>query len=247
MGRRTIRLGSTISFDKEKEADIIKKVEFLKGRHMLGDFISNLLRVTLDSPDKLESKEKLNKSLDEIASCGMLQDRYKFFNDVSKSIEELKSKVDAMHDMNVKLLCLAQFGKHMGLESKTNNLLMAQFVLEQQLNEISNKLGITHANHVFNSNKLQDTKEKAGEVFLYIIETYDSIVKEMQENLFKQIEVNVSAVGVAPVAVAEPVKEKETTKATVAPVVLFDDSTTENEEPIDFGQADLGALDAFLG
>lgn len=236
MGKRTIRLGSAISFDEEKEADIINKVEFLLSKHKLGDFIGNLLRVTLESPDKLDSRDKLNKSLEEIAEYGMTYDRYKFFTDVSKSIEDLKNKVDSMYEMNMKLMCLAQFGKHIGLEAKTNNSLMAQFVLEKQLEDITNKLGVAHVKHVFSSNKILETEEKAKDVLEYIIETYDSIVSEIQSNIFKEIELKVNTVPgtiVQQESIVEEVKEEK--------------KEDIGEQIIDFGKADLGALTNFFG
>lgn len=240
MSRHTIRLGSTISFDAEKEADIIKKIEMLTSRHMLGEFISNLLRVAFESPDKLESQEKLNKALREVTEFGMMGDRYKFFNETSKTIEKLKNRVDEMYDMNLKLLCLAQFGKHMGIEPKTNNSLMAQFVLEQQLTELSDKLGIAHMRHVYNSNKLIDAQEKAGDIFKYIIETYDNIVKEMQQTVLKPGEF-----AIAMPSVGTAVNEEDNTDK-VSPVP-FEESEEGEQEVVDFGEADLASLTDFLG
>ena len=187
MSRRVIRLGSNLSFDEEQERDIIDKVESLSNKHKLGEFISHLIRVAFECPDKLENKEELTKTLSELERYGMAHNRFEFFNSVNKRLEEMKVKVDAMHEMNIKLLNLARFGKHMGLESKTDNMLRTQFALEQQLTEICVTMGVTHPKHVFSSNKIQETHDKANNIFNYIIETYDNIVNELQHSVIREV------------------------------------------------------------
>ena len=51
---------------------------------------------------------------------------------------------------------LAQMGKHLGLEDKTNNTLMASFILERQIQDLQNTLGVGTLTP-FSSNKLEDT------------------------------------------------------------------------------------------
>lgn len=244
MARRTIRLGSTISFNEETEADIISKIEYLTGRHALGDFISDLLRVALDSPEKLDSRKQLDNVLSEINTSGMATDRLQFFRDISRQIEDMKSKVDKMYDMNLKLMCLAECGKHMGLEDKTKNSLRAQFVLEQQLEELTGTLGISHTNHIFNSNKLLETETKSKEILKYILETYDGVMTELKEEIFKEVELklnNIQVTGVPVMAVPGAVDEQAVGED------VAEEEVQEDDEPVDFGNADMSLLNNFFG
>lgn len=240
MGRRSIRLGSTISFNEETEADIISKIEYLTSRHMLGDFISNVLRVAFESPDKLESKTSMSKAISEISASGMTKDRVQFFSSVSKEIEEMKAKVDKMYDMNLKLLCLAECGKHMGIEDKTKNSLRAQFVLERQLEDLTSALGLTHATHVFNSNKVIETEEKAKDIFKFILETYDGVLTELKEDVFKEIELKLNNIQVSGVVAAAD------TTADTGKDIHEEESKDNGDDIVDFGNADMAALGAFL-
>lgn len=210
MSKHSIRLGSTITFDSEKERDIIAKIDYIKGKHKLGDFISNLLRIGLDSPYKLESKEKIDKALEDLEANGISYDRADYFKMISKEIEVMKARVDEIYDMNLKLLTMAKFGKQIGLEGKTENMLMSQFVLERQLTSICDILGIEHANHVFNSNKIQDTKEKAESVLEYIIESYDGIIGEIKNGVANaMVSSNVQNNVIASSNIAHHIENKE--------------------------------------
>lgn len=251
MGRREIRLSSVISFDEEKEADIIEKVDALLDSRNFGGVVSNLIRVYFDCPSKLESQKELVKALSDIDKLGVTNDRYKFFKEVSKAIKYMENKIDAIYDMNLKLLTLAQFGKHIGIEQKTDNMLRAQFVLEKQLEDLSNTLGIDHINHVFNSNKLLDSHEKSKEILEYIIETYDGVVKEISKDAIIGMGMGVGLglgekMEQSPQEVlGEPVGKQET-KDDDHNINEIKDSK-DTEEYIDFGDADINALNSFFG
>mgnify|MGYP001040007755 CR=1 FL=1 len=252
MSRRTIRLGSTLSFDEEKEKDIIDAIETLSRSHKLGELVSHIIRVAFDNPGDLESREKLNKAFEEVSRLGMSRNRFEFFQQVSRTIEEMKAKVDTMYDMNLKLLTLAQFGKRLGIEERTDSMLAAQFVLQKQIDVIANTLGITHPNHTYYSNKIQETHEKADDILVYILESYDNIINELKESLVG---------GVNTVTDVSEESNKTDREMEDRSVDIQEDeednppevSGTTSEEPeekeeyIDFGDADLGALASFFG
>lgn len=248
MEKYNLRLGSTITFDAEQERDLIDKIEYLSGRHKLGEVISNLLRIAFESPNKLSSREQLESAMHELDDYGMSQSRAEFFEKASRDMDCMKAKVDKIYEMNLKLLTLASFGKQMCLEQKTDNMLMAQFVLEQQLKSLSDTLGIDNVNHVFESNKVQDTHDLADSILEYIIETYDGIVKEIKEvassNTVKTSQVTSNMTTEKPDTANETLRtDKDTTKAESSEFSLGEDT----DETIDFGNADLDALNNFFG
>ena len=252
MSRRTIRLGSTLSFDEEKEKDIIDAIETLSRSHKLGELVSHIIRVAFDNPEDLASREKLNKAFEEVSRLGMSRNRFEFFQQVSRTIEEMKAKVDTMYDMNLKLLTLAQFGKRLGIEERTDSMLAAQFVLQKQIDVIANTLGITHPNHTYYSNKIQETHEKADDILVYILESYDNIINELKESLVGGVNT------VTDVSEESNKTDREMEDRSVGIQEDEEDNQTEvsgttSEEPeekeeyIDFGDADLGALASFFG
>lgn len=244
MERYTIRLGSTLSFDKDKEKDIIEVVERLSSSHKLGPFISCLLRVALEDPNDLKHRDNLVEALEYINEYGMTIERHKFYKDVEGQISEMKRKVDEIYNMNLKLLTLAQFGKHLELESRTENMLRAQFILERQLEELTNILGVDNPGHIFESNKIQDTQEKSKEILEYIINTYDSLVEELKGSLFSSDRLMV----VASSDTMEKVEDEADVEDDTEEIEETDQlEEQETEEYIDFGDADLDALSNFFG
>lgn len=239
MGKRKIKLGSTITLDEEKEKDTIDFIESMLRSHKLGEFISNLLRIAVDKPTALENRQRLIAVARELEEYGMTEERAKFFKNMSRELLVMKEKVDAMYEMNLKLMCLAQYGKHIGLEAKTENSLMAQFMLEKQINDICHKLGINHLNHVFESNKCSGVKDKAEDILAYILETYDNIISESRNSIYNEISMRGNFV---PVQNAMAVNEADIKKE--EPVV---EETTKEDEYVDFGNADISSIENMLG
>ena len=253
MDKRIIRLGSTITFDSKMEKDIADRVDNLSSSRKLGPLISNILRVVLESPETVVSQEKLIKAVEEVDKYGMTKERHDFFSGISKEIEQMKHKVDAMYDMNTKLVAAAKFGKAMGIEDKTKNMLAAQFTLEKQLNEITSKLGITHTNHIFKSDRIHDVYDRADETLEFIIDTHGNILSELEELINKKIEINVNVSGASGVDLSKQVEEQKSISKETKGIKLvgkdntFDDSKVDESDIVDFGDADIGALDSFFG
>lgn len=254
MGVYTQRLGASISFDEEKEADIIKAVQDLTDKHKLGPLISNLLRVYFENPSKF------GDGLKELERFGISYNRQVYFNNIAKELDEMRRKVNEIYDMNLKLLTLAKFGKHIGLEGKVNNSLMAQFILEKQLKDLSNKLGVDLG--AFNSNKIQEVNKLADDTLEYIIETYDSIVTELRDIIFREIElkfklsdgvvINADRSIDTNISKVEDKKESlevvnEGNEGSVDKGEFNTFTEDDDDEYIDFGNADLNALSTFLG
>lgn len=280
------KLGCTISFDKNKEKDIIDKIEYLLSRHKLGWFISNLIRIAFDSPYSLESKAELNKLFKEINENDMLLDRKRFFEKLAKEIEEMRHKIDEIYDMSLKMMLLAQFGKQLGLEKKAENTMAAQFILQKQINDLCETLGISTLNNVYASDKVKNVKKYADEVMEYILTAYDNMITEMSLHLSNLIEMknligwaisgsggqsNMDGVGDKGSAQKDVEGKDDEVKVEKFGKISSSNTTSENkretkkeaeneikdeyedaeeindDELIDFGNADLEALANFLG
>lgn len=273
MSKRAIKLGATIYFDEQKEHDIIKKIEEMTKARKFSDFISNLIRVAFDSPESLESKEAIHARLNELANNdNIIKDRTVFFDSLNKEIFKMKSKLDEIYDMNLKLLTLASFKKQLGLESKVDGMLMAQFAMQKQLSQICKILEIDNPNSIFESDKVMDTHKKADMVLEYIIESYEEIVRELRENAMAQATIQVQAIPVSqpvgqpinpPVATTEVVTNQTESSLSVpsisAPKVAekieekeevynkIEENTEPVEEVIEFSADNYDALVGLFG
>lgn len=183
MGVIQIRPGETLKFDAEKEADIVEKVKALSNSHKLGDLVANLLRIAFESPELLEDRAKLISSVNRIQQLGMSQNRHEYYLSINKEMESLRKKIDEIYSMSYKVYTLALMNKLLNIEKQAENSLMATFILERQVENITRTLGIDSIGHIFESNKLESTKNKAEDVLEYIVNTYSGIVAEIRANI----------------------------------------------------------------
>lgn len=262
MGTYNIRLGSQLAFDEQQEADIIKAIESMNASHKSGQFISNLIRIAFDCPEIMDNnngKYEKGAILKAIENSGISYNRQTFMYQVTKEVDAIKKKVDDMYSIVLKTYILGQMGKHLGIEEKASNELMAQFVIEKQLKELQDTLGISLTSSVFASNKKQDVEKIANDALEYIIESYSGIVNELKEIVTNAQMVPVQAVSqVQATSVQEtqaPVSMNNTIDNEVQEQKVSTDTTSENngttesseeDEIIDFGNADFGALANFF-
>lgn len=172
-----VKLNSVLYLDEQKEADIIEQVESLKNRHKLGDFITACIRTCWENP------EVFRKAGYSLSQFGLTDSRIKFFSNIERQLNELRAKVDKIYDLSLKTYTLAQFGKRLGLEEKSENCLRATFLIQRQVDELSSILGLSGINNVWESNKLEVTSTKVDELLEFIIESYESITLEIKQSL----------------------------------------------------------------
>ena len=177
MSEYNIKVGVTLQFDAEREKDIIDKIENLVGRRKISEFISNMIRVVFDNPAILRMVET------KTSEYGLTDEREIFFKGLESEAYKMKNKIDTIYDMAMKVYMLALFGKRLGIEKKADNLIQAQFVLQNQLDELCRILGISNTGFIYESNKLDTLKTKADEVMEYIIDVYDNIISEIKTNI----------------------------------------------------------------
>lgn len=206
MGNYSTRLGCTLSFNEESERDVIKLVEQLQGSRKIGEFVSYLLRIASENPELLDKREdgtsEYGSAVKELARLGVTPMRYQYLQAMNKEVDSLKQKIDEIYSMSLKMYTLAQFGKQLGLEKKSDNMLMASFIAEQELTKICKTFGIGSIQSVFASNKLEAAHIRADDTLKYIIETYDGIINEIKNTVFKEIEIKAKPINLE----VEPIK-----------------------------------------
>lgn len=256
MGTYNIRLGSQLSFDEQQEADIIKAIETMNASHKSGQFISNLIRIAFDCPEIMDNnngKYEKGAILKAMENSGLSYNRQAFMYQITKEVDAMKKKVDEMYSIILKTYMLGQMGKHLGLEEKADNELMAQFVIEKQLKELQDALGISLTSSVFASNRKQDIEKIADDALEYIIESYSGIVNELKAIVSNAQTVQVQTaqqIDTQFQQVDEPVNNVVETPVINVEQPNVDNSTADNsdeDEIIDFGNADFGALGSFFG
>lgn len=176
--RYMLKLGATISFNKENERDIIAQLESLKKRHKLGEFISNAIRIVFEHPELLEEQDT------SLEKFGLTENRQQFFDAISKEVNALKVKVDKIYKIATEIYTLTQFNKKIGLEERAKNILCAQFILQKQTRELCNILGVSQISSTYASEKLFDINKNVDETLEFIINYYDGIVSEIKSNAF---------------------------------------------------------------
>ena len=250
MGTRSIRFGSQLTFDEDKEKDIIDTIDSLNSSHKMGQFMSNLIRLAFDNPEILRvGANGLEKQamLQQVESSGMSVNRQRFMSGVASEISDMKKKVDEVYNMVFKLYTLALMNKHLEIEKKSDNSLRATFVLERQLRQLQSSLGVNISDAVYESDKLNDVHARAEDCLEYIIEAYDGILDEMKQAIavgnmgvgstesMKPVETvenagNTGNTGNTGVVETQAVEKKASTVVQI--------ETPPEEEIIDFGDAD---------
>lgn len=230
MAIHSLKVNTQISLEQEKDKDIITLLEDLKEGHRIGQFLGDLVKAVVDNPYGIKAEEFVKKyNADNI--------RNTYFKFLDSEMKQIRSKVDEMYKMVMDMYILTKFGKHIGLEGKTENVMSAQFIVEKQLKEIERILGV-NLRAAYESDKIQDITELSERVLEYIINTYSGIVGEIKNNQ-------------EAVTVVERIVERPVEKIDKKNDVELNQEDTETEqvdsEYVDFGEADLSALSNFFG
>lgn len=233
MGMTSIKVGSTLTFDEQQEQDIIKLVTEFKESHKIGEFLSNLLRLAIENPELVVSK---NGKYDTgtlaryMEALGKTPTRHNYMNEINKKIVDMQTKVDEIYDMCLKMYTLAEMGKTLGFEQKTDNMVLAQFMVEQQLGKLRKSLGVDSSNFPFESNRITNCKEKASDTLEYIISCYEPIINELKKELvIKPVEIKVKELEIPVKQVVEQVEQQV---QTIQPVVSQPVQTVQEVKPV---------------
>lgn len=274
MANKTIKLVANLTFDEDKELDIVNMINYLNSHHKTGQFLSGLIRLAMDCPDIIMKNTNgeidMGPSMNKITVDGISTIRRDFMNNLNSKVDKLWEQVTDIRKMALQVYTLAQMNKFVGIETKSENTLRASFVLEKQLSDLQRSLGTLLNDKQFIDERLKKSKEFSDETLEYIINTYDGIVSEIK-NQFSTVNTMVSQVvetrPVEPVEtkqaetkqaetkqaetqVAEVVEPAPVEKSKPLNIINASDSTSDTEEEIiDFGSdpADLDLLSNFFG
>jgi len=245
MALHNIKSYYQLSFDEDQEADIINFMEELCSSHKAGQFLSMLIRVAFDCPEVFDKNKKdfndniIKKLVD---NTGKMYNRQAFFNNISKETSDMHNKIDKMYSMILNMYILSQMGKTLGLEDKSKNALMAQFIVEKQFKELQDLVGESLNGNVLASNKLQNTQKIAEDALQLIIESYSGIVDELkQSQVVQYVETRPT---VSTEDTTTDVSNEDNNKEVQE---VSNDNSTQDSEYIDFGDADVSALADFFG
>ena len=182
MSVKQIRLNSVISLEEEQEKDIIELVERLNASHKMGEFITVLLRVASDCPEILEKRKGRYESGEvtrAIHKQGMSSARAELVKEYVNMIVEMRNKVDYIYDETLKLGATIEAGNRLGVSGKLENLVLANFVLRKQIEDLQTKLGFGGYGQ-FKADVVGDYLKKVDDIMEYIITTYASEFSELK-------------------------------------------------------------------
>lgn len=183
MSVRSFRV--SVSFDAEREQDVIKWFESLADTKKLGEVLANMVRTAFDG-DRNAFKGMNTTMLSPL--------RQQFFHDLESKLKEQDQKIDQIYSMCEDMYMLAKLNKAMGLESRTENLMLSSFILQRQQSRLKQILCESSLKHTYESDKLLQEQEKAEKIFDFISETYAAMLEELKPLLFKEIEIPVNGV-----------------------------------------------------
>lgn len=173
---KTIRLGSFMKFDEEKEQDLIKIAEALNSSHRMGEFMGMVFRVAVENPEVLVKDGDTiiyGKLLAKMKEVGISEDRFKYFRQLGKVVANMEVRVNNTYKMSVDTYELAKFGNRVALEDKSRNQLMANFVIERQLKQLTEQLGIKLED--FESDKLDKLEDRLDDMLQLVIDSYGNL------------------------------------------------------------------------
>lgn len=262
MSKTDIRLGSLISFDTERESDIIEFVQDLTAQHKLGRFIGYLLRLACETPEVLQYREKTQPILKEMETLGITPRRDSLFKQYSNEVLQLKQRVDEVYEIAEKLYTLALAGKALGLEERSEGLLAAHFVAKHQAALLEEKFGRDSILYTYKLNAMQDAKKKAEENLDMIISTYGDVFNELQSAVTKLKEIEVAVVKAKSIEVENMTglnmivgsdnkqsgsKDKDTVKTEkIDKIEIKDDITELNESPFEQEVTEFSVNDSLM-
>ena len=186
MGMKSIRLASMLSFDEQQEADIIRLIEAFNSSHKMGEFLSNLIRVAVENPEIVVAKDgkyDTGAIIKVMERLGKSPTRHNYMQEANKKLADMQVKVDEIYEMCLKMYTALEMGKQLGFEKKTENMILAQFMVEQQLGQLQKILGADCANVPFAANRLANYKDRAAGTLEYIISCYEPVINELRKEL----------------------------------------------------------------
>ena len=221
-----LKRGPVIHLNPVTEKDLYDTLDKMSNKGNLGHLVTHLIRIVYESPEAFDNTGEVKRAIVKMQELGMTPTRYKYFDKLAKDVGDIRKKVDSIYDIAYKTYMLGLMNKYMGIEARADSSLKAAFILERQIDQMCESLGITDMNHTYESNKLEDVHERASKVFEYILESYDGIIQELKAGITSPVAITVDrSVLVDTHKVAEVEKTKQESEST--------NTDTADEEYID--------------
>ena len=251
MGDYKVKVIATLSVDNKKETDLLDFINNLRDRHKLGEFVTAAMRVCWEHPEYLEGSGYVSDTR------GMTQERTKFIRDISEQITVLHRRVDKMYEMVYQLKVLALMNKRLGLEQRVENSMRAIFILQRQIDELGNLLGVNSMQPAWVNDTLENEYKKAEATLETIITAYDGIVSELrgcvQEGMVPRVsaspeQLNIKQAKIEHVSIEQAVgiKAEEVHKESNTEEQIKEEAV-EPDDTADMSNADWDALAMFVG
>lgn len=163
MAEEKIKLGCVLTFDSEKDKDMIDLVNELKSRHKLGKYLNALIGLVQEREDLQE--ELRSQFEDEQTS------RQKFFDGVREEVNQLVEDNKVIREELIELKAALKYGDSVGLLGKVENVELGNLNNLMHMREMSKKL-----NGNIQANIIEEEKE-------LIDRTVDKVVDRVIEEL----------------------------------------------------------------
>lgn len=176
MSSINVKLGATLTFDAERERDIVANIQLLLSKHKLGPYINKLLRYAWEHPEEFEGTEL------DMAEWGLTHSRSAFFASVEKELRKSKSNlaetIDSLHEITTAI----KVGQNIGLIGKVETTALAVFAIQKHMESFSKALDISYSlNKEYEKDKaenIQTIAEKAAELVLEMLGGKEAILEE---------------------------------------------------------------------
>ena len=189
MARESVRLGGLVWYDDEQEKDLGFMIKKLSSTHRFGEFVTYLLRMAVENPSLIETSNgvvKYGTVIEKLAKLGYTEPKKKQLDDLRERVTKIKRSVDAIYKMCYEMYMLTLMNKELDIENKTDNILLSESILERQVKQLCNELGVESIASQFNRDKLDAEHRKAEESFSYILRTYQNMINELKKEITEQ-------------------------------------------------------------
>lgn len=172
----SIKLGATITFDKEKESDIVTNLHDLLSRRKLGAYLNRLIRYVWENPDKFKDTEI------EMEKWGLTYTRQEFFKEINDEINSIKSKIKQVTDELHSIQTVVKTYDILGVYEKIDMSSLAMIAIDKHIKKFETSLGYNYP--LYNIDKEVELKnigrivDQAVEVILEMLGGKDEVIKE---------------------------------------------------------------------
>lgn len=236
MAEVKVKLGCVLTFDTNKEQDVVDTVEELRAKHKLGKFINALLRVASDNP------EVMSKVWNEFN--GEISSRDEFFKSLSSQVSECKDNIEVLNDEITSIIAAYKYGASSGLLNNAYNVALASIANDRHLKQVNRRLKGSFA--VDTDKRLLANVEKVSDLAV------EKVVTALQNVEVEALLSSVKQVNMVSMVPQDNTKTSGNTLNNLSPKQDYNMNIGKEEEIVveevkEKPKADLGALNKLIG